>query len=228
MNGKLIIIEAGDGCGKATQTEKLYNRLVSQGKSVRKVTFPDYQSNSSALIKMYLNGEFGDSPDAVNPYAASSFYAVDRYASYKQDWGEFYRQGGIIIADRYTTSNMVHQAVKIIDEQEKDAFLDWLWDLEFIKFGLPIPDAVMFLDMPPAYSLILRQERAKLQGQEKADIHERDEKYLEHCYFNYCAIAQKYQWHKIQCIEDEKLKTVAQIHEEVYQKVQDILASSMV
>ena len=163
MNGKLIIIEAGDGSGKATQTEKLYSRLVGEGINVRKVTFPDYESNSSALIKMYLNGEFGSSPDSVNPYAASSFYAVDRYASYKQNWEDFYKQGGIIIADRYTPSHMVHQAVKILGQSEKEAFLDWLWDLEFEKFGLPIPDVVIFLDMPPMYSRAPRVERANKQ-----------------------------------------------------------------
>lgn len=223
MNGKLIIIEAGDGSGKATQTEKLYQRLLAEQYKARKVSFPNYQSNSSALIKMYLNGEFGSTPEAVNPYAASSFYAVDRYASYKQDWGEFYRSGGIIIADRYTTSNMVHQAVKIADKQEKSIFLDWLWDLEFIKFGLPIPDAVLFLDMPPAYSLKLRQERAKKIGEETPDIHERNEGYLKTCYENYCAIADKYQWQKINCVSGEGLKTVDEIHDNVYMVVQRLL-----
>lgn len=225
MNGKLIIIEAGDGSGKATQTEKLYNRLIEDGINVRKVTFPDYKSNSSALIKMYLNGEFGTRPESVNPYAASSFYAVDRYASYKQNWEEFYKQGGIVIADRYTTSNMVHQAVKILGQEEKEAFLDWLWDLEFIKFGLPIPDVVIFLDMPPIYSRALRKERAKKHGELVPDIHERDEKYLENCYVNYRTVADKYHWQQIQCIQNQRLKDVDEIHEEVYQTVQNIIAS---
>jgi len=225
MNGKLVIIEAGDGSGKATQTKMLYNRLVKEELNVRKVTFPDYKSNSSALIKMYLNGEFGNRPESVNPYAASSFYAVDRYASYKQNWEEFYRQGGIIIADRYTTSNMVHQAVKILGQEEKETFLNWLWDLEFIKFGLPIPDLVIFLDMPPIYSRTLREERAKRQGEQMPDIHERDEKYLENCYVNYREIADKYHWQQIQCIHNKQLKTVDEIHEEVFQAVQGIIAS---
>lgn len=223
MSGKLIIIEAGDGSGKATQTEKLHKRLLAEGVNVRKVTFPDYQSNSSALIKMYLNGEFGNHPESVNPYAASSFYAVDRYASFKQNWEEFYRQGGIIIADRYTTSNMVHQAVKIQEPKEKETFLDWLWDLEFIKFGLPIPDVVVFLDMPPIYSRTLRAERAKRQGEQIPDIHERDEQYLENCYVNYRAVADKYHWRQIPCIHDKRLKTVDEIHEEIYQAVQGIV-----
>ncbi len=129
--GKLIVIEGSDGSGKATQTKKLYDKLVKENKNVKKVEFPNYESESSALIKMYLNGEFGKEPDSVNPYVSSTFYAVDRFASYKKDWEEFYLKGGIIIADRYTTSNMIHQAAKIKDVQAKDNFLNWLWDFEF-------------------------------------------------------------------------------------------------
>ena len=217
--GKMIIIEGTDGSGKATQAEKLYSRLYSAGHSVRKVEFPNYPSQSSALIKMYLNGEFGNDPNDVNPYAASSFYAVDRYASYKQDWGGFYEQGGMIVADRYTTSNMVHQAVKIVDEQEKVKFLDWLWDLEFQKFQLPIPDMVIFLDMPPDCTRRLINERADKMQQGKQDIHERNQDYLVHCYNNYHAIADKYHWHKINCASDGQLRSIDEINEEVYQAV---------
>jgi len=224
MSGKLIIIEAGDGCGKATQAEKLYNRLKSAHHMVRKVEFPNYQSQSSALIKMYLNGDFGSQPNAVNPYAASAFYAVDRYASYKQEWESFYQQGGIIIADRYTTSNMVHQAVKITDDRQREEFLDWLWDLEFGKFALPVPDAVIFLDVPPAFSGKLILERAKQAGAGRADIHEQDEAYLARCYDSYSAIAAKYGWHKIDCVNGEGLKPIAEIHEEVFQVVSAIIA----
>lgn len=225
MKGKLIIIEAGDGSGKATQAEKLYKRLKDDKRMVRKVSFPDYESHSSALIKMYLNGEFGDRPDAVNPYAASAFYAVDRYASYKKDWGNFYRQGGIIIADRYTTSNMVHQAVKFDVPEAQESFLDWLWDLEFNKFGLPVPDAVIFLDMPPEYSKMLREERAKQAGK-GPDIHERDEQYLKDCYTAYCLVANKYQWHTVSCIDHEKIKTVEEIHEELYRRILPLMSAN--
>lgn len=216
MTGKLIIIEAGDGCGKATQSEQLVKRLSLEHQHVRKIEFPNYQSQSSALIKMYLNGDFGQSAAAVNPYAASAFYAVDRYASFKQDWEEFYQQGGIVVCDRYTTSNMVHQAVKITDEGARAAFLDWLWDFEFGKFALPVPDAVIFLDMPPAFSRQLIQQRAQYTGI-AVDIHERDEDYLARCYASYCEIAEKYQWRKVSCIANGSLKSVAEIHEEVYQ-----------
>ncbi|WP_312519811.1 thymidylate kinase [Anaerospora sp.] len=220
--GKLIIIEAGDGCGKATQTARLYERLTAEGYPVKKVEFPDYASPSSALIKMYLGGEFGTQPDAVNAYAASAFFAVDRFASYKTSWGEWYRQGGIILADRYTTSNMVHQAVKIADESAKDSFLDWLWDLEFVKFGLPVPNQVLFLDVPPDLSSRLLAERSVKAGDEP-DIHERDMDYLARCYHSYRLLAARYGWQSIDCVGSDGLKSVDQIHQAIYHSVKTIL-----
>lgn len=221
MQGKLIIIEAGDGCGKATQAEALFMRLQKEGRAVHKVEFPDYASASSALIKMYLRGDFGSSVDAVNAYAASTFYAVDRYASYQTKWKTWYERGDIIIADRYTTSNMVHQAVKITAPAERDAYLAWLWDLEFVKMGLPVPDVVIFLEMPPEYSARLIDSRAKL-AQAAKDIHEQDGDYLKRCHAAYCALADKYAWHKIGCVEDSVLKSVEKIHAEIYQAVKDL------
>jgi dTMP kinase len=220
--GKLIIIEAGDGCGKATQTARLYERLLAEGYPVKKVEFPDYASPSSALIKMYLNGDFGTQPDSVNAYAASAFFAADRYASYKTTWGEWYRQGGIILADRYTTSNMVHQAVKITDEMERNNFLNWLWDLEFAKFGLPIPNLVLFLDVPPECSSKLLAERSSKTGGEQ-DIHERDNDYLTRCYHSYRLIAARYGWKSIECVTSKGLKSIDQIHQDIYQSVMTIL-----
>lgn len=220
MQGKLIIIEAGDGCGKATQAQALFTRLQNEDRPVHKVEFPDYASDSSALIKMYLRGDFGNSADAVNAYAASAFYAVDRYASYQTKWKRWYERGDIIIADRYTTSNMVHQAVKITDPAERDAYLAWLWDLEFVKMGLPVPDAVVFLEMPPEYSTRLIDNRAK-QTQASKDIHEQDGDYLKRCHAAYCALANKYSWHTISCIENDSLKSVEAIHAEIYQVVKN-------
>ena len=162
--GKLIIIEAGDGSGKATQTKRLYDHLVADGRRVHRVEFPDYASDSSALVRMYLAGKFGGHADDVNAYAASTFFAVDRYASYRTKWKAWYDAGDIILADRYTTSNMVHQAVKIEDEAQRDAFLAWLQDLEFAKIGLPVPDAVIFLDMDSAVAQRLIDARAKASG----------------------------------------------------------------
>ena len=161
--GKLFIIEAGDGSGKETQTRLLTQRLIREGHRVRAVTFPDYAADASMPVRMYLRGDFGTQADEVNPYAASTFFAVDRYASYRMKWGADYAAGTIILADRYTTSNMVHQAVKIGDAAERDAFLDWLYDFEFNKLGLPVPDAVFFLDMEPcaAERLIAARAQAK-------------------------------------------------------------------
>ena len=136
--GKLIVLEGLDGSGKATQAKLLAEHLAAQGVPVQKITFPDYASDSSALVKMYLAGQFGQHPDDVNAYAASSFYAVDRYASYKTSWGSFYEQGGVIIADRYTTSNAVHQCSKLPQEQWEE-YLHWLFDYEFRLLGLPAP-----------------------------------------------------------------------------------------
>ena len=147
--GRLLVIEGLDGSGKATQAKLLASYLAESGRRVMEITFPDYESDSSALVKMYLSGQFGDKPDDVNPYAASSFYAVDRYASYKTRWGSFYEAGGIVIADRYTTSNAVHQCSKLPPEQWDD-FLRWAFDYEYRLLGLPAPDAVVYLQVDRA------------------------------------------------------------------------------
>ncbi len=221
MAGKLIIIEAGDGSGKATQAEKLVARLKAEQQQARKVSFPDYESPSSALIKMYLNGEFGSTPGDVNPYVASTFYAVDRYASYKKNWQSFYLQGGIVVADRYATSNMVHQAAKITHAQERDEFLRWLWDLEFNRFKLPEPDAVIFLNMPPEVAFNLLQKRDnKATGREEKDIHEKSDDFLLNSYKNACRLAAEYGWHSVDCVREGGLRSVQEIHEEVYALVQ--------
>lgn len=221
MKGKLFVIESGvDASGKATQSEKLYKRLMDEGRKVKKITFPNYESQSSALVKMYLNGDFGQKADDVNPYTASTFYAVDRFASYTIEWKDFYQNGGIIIADRYTTSNMVHQASKFDCQEEKKAFLDWLWDLEFVKMKLPVPDEVIFLNMDPEISYQLMKNRSnKITGQRKKDIHERDFEYLQKTYENALWVAKHYHWFKINCMQKDKLKSIEEIHEEIYQRV---------
>lgn len=222
MRGKLIVIEGTDGSGKATQSERLAARLAAEGVLVRKVDYPNYQSQSSALVKMYLNGEFGDRPEDVNAYAASAFYAVDRIASYKKEWEEFYRRGGVVIADRYTTSNMIHQAVKIADQAERQRYLEWLWDFEFAKCGLPIPDTVFFLAMPPAVSQELMGGRENKSGGRR-DIHEQDSRYLAYCFANACDIAAQYNWHTIDCTNNSQIRTIEHIHAEIYQEVQKLL-----
>lgn len=226
MNGKLIIIESGsDASGKATQTKKLYERLSKDGYNIKKVEYPNYKSESSALVKMYLRGDFGDKPSDVDPYVSSTFYAADRYASYKTQWEEFYNSGGIVIADRYTTSNMVHQASKI-DEKDRDKYLDWLTDYEFNMYKIPKPDCVIFLDVPIEFSKKLMENRKnKFTGEDKKDIHESDIKYLEQSYNNSLYIADKYDWKKINCVENNELRSIESIHEEIYQVVINTIKS---
>lgn len=221
--GKLITIEAGDGSGKATQTKALYDRLLAEGYQVLKVEYPDYQSESSALVRMYLGGEFGQQAENVSAYGASAFFAVDRYASYLLKWRQAYEAGWIILADRYTTSNMVHQAVKLKDSAEREEFLTWLWDFEFGRLQLPVPDRVIYLDMPPEISDRLINSRAAKDSSRQKDIHEKDTSYLHHCHRAYNEVAEKYGWVKISCAQQGNLRTVQDIHEDVYQAVKEIL-----
>lgn len=220
--GKLIIIEGGDGSGKATHTRKLWNRLNREGVQVKKVEFPNYSSPSSALVKMYLGGEFGKDPKAVSPYAASAFYAVDRYASFKTLWEDIYRQGGIILADRYTTSNMIHQAVKLKDTQEWENYLDWLKDFEYRLMGLPQPDLILYLNMPPKYSIGFIAGRVGKSSVSEQDIHEKDLDFLKQSYENAQRVRIRENWVNISCVSSEqKLKSIEEIHEEIYHVVME-------
>ena len=221
--GKLITIEAGDGSGKATQTKALYDRLLVEGYRVMKVEYPDYKSDSSALVRMYLGGAFGEQAANVSAYGASAFFAVDRYASYLLKWRQAYEAGWIILADRYTTSNMVHQAVKLKDAEERDKFLAWLWDFEFGKLQLPVPDKVIYLDMPPEISDALINSRAQADSSRKKDIHEKDAAYLHACHRAYNEVAGKYGWARVACAENGAIRTIQDIHEDVYRIVKEIL-----
>ncbi len=213
MKGKLIVIEGLDGSGKATQAKLLYETLCAQGREVREVSFPDYESDSSALIKMYLGGAFGSDPSDVNAFAASSFYAVDRYASYKTSWGEFYENGGVVIADRYTTSNAIHQCSKLPEEQW-DAFLDWLFDFEYRLLGIPAPDSVFYLKVDPAVSQKLMTGR--YHGDEsKKDIHESNLAYLDRSRkaAEYCA--DQLGWKTVLCSHGDTMRSIEEIHQEI-------------
>lgn len=220
--GKLIIIEAGDGSGKATQTALLYDKLTKLGQNVRKIEYPDYDSPACSPVKMYLAGQFGGHADDVNAYAASMFFAVDRYASYRMKWKQAYDEGAIILADRYTTSNMVHQGVKIDDKEQRDAYLDWLWDTEFIKMGMPIPDKVIFLNVPPTISDKLIDNRAK-KSHTKKDIHERDTAYLKKCHDVYLQMAQRYAWEIVHCTQNDKMRDKEAIHQDIFNIVKNFL-----
>ncbi|HLV09962.1 MAG TPA: thymidylate kinase [Halanaerobiales bacterium] len=214
MKGKLVVIESGtDGSGKTTQFRMLYKTLKEEGINPLQIDFPDYENPSSILVRMYLRGELGEDPRKVNPYAVSTFYAADRFVSFQREWRQEYFQGRFILADRYTTSNFIHQASKFKKEREKDDFLNWLWDLEFNKFELPEPDLVIFLDVPPRYSTKILQEK------EDKDIHELNLDYLRETYQNGCWLAERLDWKRINCIKGERLRSVADIHQEVYSVV---------
>ena len=191
---------------------------------MRAVTFPDYAADASMPVRMYLRGDFGTQADEVNPYAASTFFAVDRYASYRMKWREDYAAGMIILADRYTTSNMVHQAVKIRDAAERDAFLDWLDDFEFNKLGLPVPDAVFFLDMEPCAAERLLTARAQAKG-ETPDIHERDADYLRRTHDAYVLLTARCGWVRIPSSADGTPLPIEEIHERLYAEVGKFLTT---
>ena len=211
--GKLIVIEGLDGSGKSTQLELLPQNLLKQGIESKTVSFPDYDSDSSALVKMYLGGRFGNRPDDVNAYAASLFYAVDRFASYKTTWGDYYNQNGVIVSGRYTTSNAVHQTSKMPENEWKD-FLDWLYDLEYNKVGIPKPDKVIFLDMPIEVSQKLLSGRYK--GDEaKKDIHESDTAYLENCRKAAMFTARYSGWTIFPCAKDGEARSIEDISKDV-------------
>lgn len=222
--GKLIVIEGTDSSGKETQTKRLFEKLEEKGLKVKKISFPNYDSPACEPVKMYLSGAFGEDAMKVNPYPVSTMYAIDRYASFKIDWEKFYNEDGIIVTDRYVTSNMVHQASKIKDLDEKKEYLNWLEDLEYEKMGIPRPDLVIFLNMPTEMAVKLMAERKnKITGEEKKDIHERDKEYLKESHANACKIANTYNWKEIKCSDGERIKTIEEIGEEVFSLVEKVV-----
>lgn len=217
MENTLIVIEGLDGSGKSTQVELLKEKLINDNFPVKQIKLPDYDDKSSTLVKMYLTGEFGKKADDVNIYAASSFYAVDRFASYKRHWKEDYNSGTVIIADRYTTSNAVHQTVKL-PEAEWDEYLSWLTDYEYNKMQIPEPSAVIFLDMPVDISQRLMTMRYG--GNEgKKDIHEADVAYLKKCHKAALFAAEKFGWSVIKCSDGENPLPIEEISEKIYDEI---------
>lgn len=218
--GKLFVIDGTDGSGKQTQFEKISKRLKEEGKNIKVVSFPNYESESSSLVKMYLSGKFGENAKDVSPYIASTFYAADRYATFKTEYEEFYNNGGIILADRYTTGNMVHQAGKIKDPVEREKFLDWLCDFEFNLYGLPVPTKAFFLNMPTEYALqLIKNRENKITHEQQKDIHERDKEHLKDAYQAACDLVSKYDWYEVKCVKDGKIRTIDDIHEEIYNEI---------
>ena len=215
-NYKLVVIEGVDSSGKQTQSELLMSNIESMGLSVEKIVFPNYDSDTSSLVKMYLGGEFGENANDVNPYMASAFFAVDRVGSMFSVWKQRLENTQIVIADRYVTSNMIHQASKIENPEERDAFLDWVYDFEYEKLRLPKPDLIIFLDMPVKYAMELMKNRPnKINSSDIKDIHESDEAYLNKSYNNAVSVAQKYNRHTVSCVKDDKIRSIEDISEEI-------------
>ncbi len=216
-NYKLVVIEGVDSSGKETQSNKLLENIKSMNMSVEKIVFPNYDSDTSSLVKMYLGGDFGARADDVNPYTASAFFAVDRVGSIRSVWRERLQNTDVVIADRYVTSNMIHQASKISNQADKDQFLDWVYDFEYEKLELPKPDLIIFLDMPVKYAMELMKNRLnKINSSEVKDIHESDEGYLQKSYDNAVSVAQKYGWHRVSCVKDGTIRTIDDISEEIF------------
>ena len=219
--GKLIVIEGTDGSGKSTQFSLLTRRLAREGRDFRQIVFPQYSEPSSALIRMYLGGEFGSHPGDVNAYAASAFFEVDRYASFKKVWGEYYNGGGLVISDRYTTSNAVHQASKEPPET-RQSFLKWLYEFEYDHLGLPRPDLTLYLDVSTDFTEKLLRAREQ-DTHTQADIHEQDSEYLTTCRRMGKLAADYYGWTVISCVRDGKIRSIEDIHEEIYRHVRHCL-----
>lgn len=217
MPGKLIVLEGTDGSGKSTQFRLLCRALEEQGRDFLKIVFPQYGEPSSALLRMYLGGEFGSHPEDVNAYAASTFYAVDRYASYKKVWGAYYEAGGLVLADRYTTSNAVHQGSKLPGDQ-RPAFWTWLEEFEYDKLGLPRPDGVLWMDMPIGQA-VKNLRRREADTHTAGDIHEVDEGYLRACYETARQAAAHYGWRRIPCMDGDRLRDMEEIHKQIMERL---------
>lgn len=216
---KLIVIEGLDGSGKATQTKLLTDWFKENRLDVKQISFPDYENPSSALVKLYLGGAFGKNPDDVNAYAASSFYAADRYASYKQFWEKDYLSGKIIIADRYTTSNAIYQLSKV-EKENRDEFLEWLEVYEYRQLQLPVPDLTIYLDMPIEISQKLLEKRYNGDA-DKKDLHESNFSFLQQCRESALYSAKKYGWSIVNCSQNGNAKSVQEIHNAVLDIVRE-------
>ena len=222
MKGKLIVFEGTDGSGKATQARMMTERLARENIAFQVIDFPRYGNPFAEPARLYLQGVLGDDPGDVNAYAASVLFAVDRYASYKEEWGKDYEEGKLIVANRYTTSNAVHQASKLPDG-EREAYLDWLFGLEYGKMGLPEPDLVIYLDLPNELSEQMMRRREAETGT-SADIHERDDAYLRRCRENARKVVEHCRWQKIDCSRNGEIRSIEDIHNEAWELVRRILA----
>lgn len=220
--GRFLVLDGLDGSGKGTQAECLRARLAVEGRQVRLISFPNYGTPGAAAVEFYLGGALGHDPAATNAYAASTFYAVDRYLSFRTDWGDFLRgEGNILIANRYTSANAVHQLAKL-PRAEWDEFLGWLADFEFGRLGLPRPDLTLYLEMTPEISMKLISRRSAATGQQK-DIHELDPHHLEASYAAARYASEAWGWVRLPCYADGEPRSIEAIGEDVWREAAKIL-----
>ncbi len=231
LNGKIIVIEGTDGSGKQTQAERLSERLKKEGYIVYSTSFPNYQSDSSAAVKMYLNGEIKNNASDISAKAASIFYATDRYITYKKEIEPIYnRKDSVIVFDRWVASNIIHQGAKLIanitDEVERKRrlteFITWLDSLEHEDFEVPRASKVIYLNVPLDYTIKLREKRAnKITGSEKQDIHESDNSHLKNASESGMIASDILGWTVIECVKEDKMRSIEDISEEIWQKTNE-------
>lgn len=217
MKNRIIVLEGLDASGKGTQTELLAQKLISEGKSLHRFDFPRYEHDSSVAVRMYLDGKLGTRPEDTNAYAASTFFGIDRYISFKTEWRDFYEKGDIILLDRYTSANALHQLSKM-DKSKWEGFLDWLYDFEFGKLGIPKPAITLFLDMHPDVAIKLLEKRSADTGRKK-DIHELDHSHLYKSYEAAQFACERLGWERIVCFENGAPKSREEIFEKIYEKI---------
>lgn len=225
MKGTVLVFEGTDGSGKQTQSQKCFEALVAKGVSVRMMSFPQYENPSSALVKKYLDGEFGENAKDVDAYKASSFYAIDRFVAFDEDLRRFLHEGGVLILDRYTTSSLLHQGGKIRDVGEREAFFDWVESLEYETYQLPRPKKVFYLMVPPWKNMSLMENRQhRFENSTKKDIHERDFDHLAEAFENGMYLVESRGWELVHCLDEEKhMRSIEDIHEEVMRHVWTLL-----
>ena len=226
--GKIIVIDGLDGCGKATQTKIVYDKLVEKGYKVKKVSFPDYDSDSSALVKMYLGGEFGKTANSVNPYTASLFYSVDRAAQFLKELREYYDNDYILLCDRYISANIIYQGTKFNDIRDKQDYFRWMYDIEVNKIGLPKDDITIALTLPIETSQKLMSRRYE-GHEEKKDIHEADLEFLSNCK-NTVSIACEYlssigyNWVDLDCSDKNgDIRSLDEINSQIMKLIESVL-----
>ena len=217
----IIVITGTDGSGKETQAKRLYENLVASGKNVKMQSFPCYESQSTGPVKMYLGGELSKTANEIDAYQASALFAVDHFCTMKK-YTNFLNNGGILLLDRYMESNIIHQASKIEDKEEQDKYIKWLLDFEFNALKIPRPDHIIFLDMPPKYSIALAHSRQTLKNGKEQDIHEKDSSHLENAYKNGISFAKKLGWDIIECVENEKILSIEEISAKILQVLKEI------